>query len=190
MRARLVAVSAAAALAVLTVPSHAAVAPQITDPTGDSLVPMASLDITSGRFATTGTTAKVGKKTVYTPKNLVITLSYAGTPDVSRGATYYALFDVAGCGEVLLEMYATGTWATADCLEDSFDFDAVAKGPNSLEFTMPLSTFGKGVKAGTKITSMRALTGGSDPLVGFGPVDFDESFVSDTATSTQTYVIG
>lgn len=189
MRARLAAVTAAAAVALLTLPSHAGVAPQITDPTGDGALPMASLDIVSALFATSGTTAKVGKKTVYTPKQLEVTVTYAAAPETAPGASQAVLFNVTGCGEVLLQRYYdNGTYGSAECLDASFDFTVEAKG-NTLQFSLPFNTLSPAPKKGTSVTNLRTWTGGADPVVGFGPTDVDETYVNDTGSTTATYKI-
>jgi len=183
----LLAVTAAAALASVAVPGHAAPAPQIKDASGDAVVPVGG-DIVSALFATTGKTVKVGAKSSYVPKVLTVTVTYTAAPDSSPLATQAVLFDIAGCGAVYLQRYSGGIYSSADCLEDQPGFDVLAKG-STLVFTMPFSSIGKQVKKGTALTNLRTLTGLADPVVGLGPSDVDEMLTSDLASTDATYRI-
>lgn len=185
MRLRLVALTAAAALAALALPGQAAPKPQITDPSGDGVV--AGLDIVSALFATKGKTTRVGKRTVYTPKSLEVTVTYAGPAETADYASQYVLFDLTGCGAVYLQRYSGGTYATAECLPDtSFEFDATVKG-SSIVFSLPFNVIGKQFKKGSLLTDLRTLTGVADPVVGLGPADVAEELVVDTASTTASY---
>jgi hypothetical protein len=188
MRLRLAAVTAAAALAAVALPGHAA-APQITDPSGDALLPSAGLDIVSALFSTDGKTVVVGKKKTYVPKVLKVTVTYADAADTSDLASQAVMFDVAGCGAVLLQRYSGGTWSTADCTGDeSPGFDAVAVG-RTIVFTLPFSSLGKQVKRGTGLTNLRTWAGLAEPVAGFGPADVSENAVVDYASTAKPYRI-
>lgn len=189
MRVRLAAVTAAAALAVVAVPGHAAVAPQITDPSGDALLPLAGLDIVSALFATKGRTQKVSGKTVYVPKSLEVTVTYAAAPDKSPVSTQAVLFDLTGCGMIYLQRYnGDATWATAECVADPIDYVLTTKG-NTLTFSLPFSAIGKQFKKGSVLTDLRTWTGVADPVLGYGPAEFIEETAVDLASTDATYKI-
>lgn len=189
MRVRLVAAAAVAALAALAVPGQAAPAPQIKDPAGDVLLPMAGLDIVSALFSTQGKTTVVGKKKLYLPKVLTVTVSYAETADTSALASQGVQFNVAGCGEVLLQRFSGGLWSTADCLGDENPgFDAVASG-RTVVFSLPFSSIGKQMKKSTAVTNLRTWANLTDPALGYGTADFSENAVLDYASTTATYRI-
>lgn len=183
MRLRLAVLVSSAALAATALPGHAA-GPQISGDGGD--VPVPNLDIVSAQFSTKGTTAKVGKKTVYTPKTLVVTVTYSGDPAAVPVAAQYVGFSTASCGNVLLQRYdGDATYSTADCVDDLF-FEAVATG-STVVFTMPFSSIGKSFKAGTTLSDLRVLTGVVEPLAGIGPVDLDEATAVDEASTDASY---
>ena len=184
MRARLAAVVAAAVLTGLAVPGHAAPAPQITDAKGDVVVPEASLDIVSALFSTTG--IKLGKK--YKPTKLVVTVTYAAAPNTSELGSQAVLFALPGCGEMLMQRYSGGTYGNSGCSADAFDFSVAVKG-NTVTFTAPFGVLGSKMKPGVVLSNLRTWTGGADPVVGFGPADFSEDLVADTASTTKTYKV-
>jgi len=189
MRLRLAAVTAAAALAAVAVPSQAAPVPQIKDATGDVLLPMPGLDIVSALFSTQGKTTVVGKKKLYLPKVLTVTVTYAETADTSALASQGVQFDVAGCGAVLLQRFSGGLWSTADCLGDENPgFDAVASG-KTVVFSLPFSSIGKQMKKGSAVTNLRTWANLTDPAVGYGTADISENAVLDYASTDATYRI-
>jgi hypothetical protein len=187
MRLRLAALTALAALAATALPGQAA-GPQISGDGGDMPVP--NLDIVSAQFATKGTTTKVGRKTVYTPKSLVVTVTYSGAPDALPVASQYVAFTLSSCGAVLMQRYdANGTYGTAECLGDeTLAFDAVATG-STVVFTLPFNVIGKQFKRGSTLTDLRTLTGVAEPVVGLGPVDVLEELSADSAGTDATYKV-
>lgn len=168
MRIRLLSVAAVAALAT-ALPSFAAPAPQITDPKGDARGGAAGTDIVSALFATQGTTAKVGKKTVYTPTKLVVDVTYAAAPSTDPYVSHQVVFTAPGCGTVYLEVYALGTFGVADCMPDDTSFDVTYKVTgNTMQFTLPFTVIGKQYfKPGSSLTDLVAYTAVSDPVFGY-----------------------
>lgn len=196
--ARLALVAAGLAAVGFAVPSGAATpaptssAPKtltFTDPSGDGKLP--GDDIVKVAYTTTGTTAKVGKKTVYTPKNVVMSIETAA-PISTNGYLQYTVQGVIdGCGEFYLGSAPGSELDTISAAcpdDDSVDFAAATyevKG-NTITFTVPVdSTF----KAGTKIATPSAYVGVVDPITGeLGPSFF---FVADdSAASDADYTIG
>lgn len=163
-------VAAVAAMLAFAAPGHGAVPkPQIVDPTGDAVPPIsAGYDVVSALFRTEGTTTKVGRRTVYTPTKLVVTITYAGTVPTDEVAAQVVSFDAPGCENVYLERYALGTtYGFAGCLDDQFSFAAKASG-KTLTFTLPFGTIGKGfLKRGALLTNLRTYTSIAEPVLGF-----------------------
>jgi len=191
MRTQLLAATALAALA-MSLPASAAPAPQITDPAGDSRDTSATTDIVSALFGTQGTTTKVGRKTVYTPTKLVVTVTYSGAPSADPQATHAVTFTEPGCGAIYIQVYSGGTWGFADCLGDA-DFGVSYKiAGNTVTYTLPFNTIGKQYfKPGTSLTDLAAYTSLSDPVFGFDVRDIsglDEGAL-DYATSAATFRI-
>jgi hypothetical protein len=198
VRTRLLAVAAVAALAA-AVPATAAPAPQITDPAGDARTQSAGADIVSALFGTDGTTQKVGKKTVYTPTKLVVTVTYAAAPSTDPYVSHQVLFTSPGCGSVYLEVYSGGTFGVADCLPEDASFDVSYKvSGNSIVYTLPFNSIGKQYfKPGTALTDLTAYTAIADPALGYetyeltaapGVLPVDGGI--DVATSAASYRIG
>jgi hypothetical protein len=189
-RSRLLALGLLSSLAFAT-PGHAvAPKPQISDATGDTVVPAAGTDIVSVLFSTAGTTTKVKKKTVYTPTKLVVTVTYAGPVDVDPQATHTVTFN-SGCGAVYLEFFAgETTYGEADCAADSFDFGTKVDG-KTLTFTLPFGTLGKSIKPGSKLSELRAYTAFGDPVIGTEGVYMTglEQTANDVATTGATYTV-
>jgi hypothetical protein len=187
---RLVTVALLSSLAFAT-PGHAAAPkPQITDASGDTVVPAAGTDIVSVLFSTAGTTTKVKKKTVYTPSKLVVAITYAAPVDVDPQAAHTVTFS-SGCGDVYLEFYAGGTtYAEADCVSGSFDFGAKVAG-KTLTMTLPFATLGKSLKAGSKLSGLRAYTAFGDPVIGSEGVYMTgrEETANDVATTPASYTV-
>lgn len=189
-------VAAVAATFALAAPGHGAVPkPQIVDPTGDALPPIsAGYDVVSALFRTEGTTAKVGRRTLYTPTKLVVTVTYAGSVPTEDVAAQVVMFDAPGCARVYLERYALGsTYGTAECLADPFSFNTKASG-KTLTFTLPFATVGKGfLKPGAVLTNLRTYTSIAEPVLGFeagevaGPA---EAGTVDNAETDAPYRVG
>lgn len=166
MRIRLLAVVAAVAVA-SALPAGAAPAPQITDPTGDARNQSAGADIVSVLFGTQGTTAKVGKKMVYTPAKLVVTATYAAAPSTDPYVSHQLVFNAGDCGEIYMEVFSGGTFGSAGCLEDGFE-PSVKIVDNTIVYTLPFNTIGKQyLKAGASLTDLVAYTAVADPVLGY-----------------------
>ena len=187
MRLRLAVLTASAALAATALPGQAA-GPQISGDGGD--VPVPNLDIVSAQFATKGTTTRVGKKTVYTPKSLVVTVTYSAAPDGLPVASQFVGFTLPGCGAILMQRYdGNGTWGVAECQEaGDLAYDVAVSG-NAVVFTLPFNAIGKQFKKGSVLTDLRVLTSVSDPVVGYGPVDVDEALAVDSASTDTAYTV-
>ncbi|HEU0133159.1 MAG TPA: hypothetical protein VFQ85_19445 [Mycobacteriales bacterium] len=170
-RPRLLATALLSALALTAVPAHAAAPkPQITDPKGDTAAPMAGTDLVSVLFGTSGTTAKVKKKTVYTPTKLVVTLTYDGQPSADPTVSHVVTFDAPGCDDVYLQVYGgDGTFGSADCVNAAFDFGYKTSG-NTITLTLPFGALGKSLRGGAKLGALRAYTAVGDPLIGLETV--------------------
>lgn len=198
MRIRLFAAAAVAVLAA-GIPASAAPAPQVTDPKGDARTQSAGADIVSVLFGTQGTTSKVGRKTVYTPSKLVVTVTYAAAPSADPYVGHVLTFVDPGCGRVYLEVFAgDSTWGDAACLGEGVTLGVIHKvSGNSIVYTVPLNALGKGnLKVGSALTNLTAYTAVADPVLGIetqelageSPVFVDASI--DHATSAASYKIG
>jgi len=197
MRTRLLAVAAVAALAA-AVPATAAPAPQITDPTGDARNQSAGADIVSALFGTSGTTAKVGKKSVYTPTKLVVTVTYAAAPSTDPYVSHQLVFELPGCGRVYMEVFnGSSTFGDAECLGDGVTFDPSFKmAGNAITWTLPFQSIGKQYfKVGTALTDLVAYTAVAEPALGletqdfFGAAPLPVDGALDFATTTAAYKV-
>ena len=194
MRTRLLAVLLAACAAVPA--GAAAPKPQITDPSGDSRVPAAGMDIVSATFSTSGTTAKVRGKKVYTPTKLVVAVTYAGSVAQDPYATHEVMFQLPSCGEIYLEVYSGATYGTADCLTDPFEFSSTVSG-STLTYSVPFGTIGKQyVKPGVALTDLLVYSAAGDPVIGFESRELTSVMPGvvdgsvDSATTTTAFKIG
>ena len=198
MRTRLLAVAAVAALGA-TLPASAAPAPQITDPAGDAVTKEAGADIVSALFRTEGTSAKVGRKTVYTPTKLAVDVTYAAAPSTDPHVAHVVSFTAPGCGNVYLEVYALGTYGVADCSPPDTSFDVTYKiTGNVISYSLPFTVLGKQFfKPGSSLTDLVAYTAASDPtrgiesyeMVAIAPVAPPVDGSIDFATSTASFKI-
>lgn len=195
MRARLVTATVLlVGLGALALPSSAATqVPQLTDAAGDSHAPMGGMDIVSGLWSTTGTTAKVGGKSVYTPKNLVVTIGYADAVTMNPGAAHEVRFTAPNT-TYILDVFGTSSYAYDG------DFNelpmTVAVAGKNLTLTLPLADMG--LKPGAELSALRALTTAAEPVDGTSvPLFFEgsplgttpEAFASDNASTDKTYKI-
>lgn len=185
----LLAAALLASLAFAAAPSAAAPRPQITDPKGDQLpVGSAGYDVVSALFSTSGESYKVGRKTVYNPTKLLVTVTYADTVSADSHAVQVVTFDSPTCENVYMQRYSGGTWAFAGCGDD-FAFSVKQTG-KTLTFTVPFKAIG--LKKGMSLTSLRTYTAVGDPVMGYesGEVlgDLGAGAV-DSATTTAAYKI-
>ena len=169
MRTRLLAATAVVAAAALALPASGAPAPQVVDPKGDAKTQSAGADIVSALFGTAGTTQKIGKRTVYTPGKLTVTVTYAAAPSTDPYVSHQVSFTAPGCGNVYLEIFSTGTFGVADCSPPDTSFDVSYKiAGNTITYTLPFSTLGKQYfKTGTPLTDLVTYTAFSDPQFGY-----------------------
>lgn len=174
------AVLAATAAFAVSVPSHAAPAPQIKDATGDAAGGQAALDIVTVRFSTSGTTTvtKVrGKRvTTYTPTKLVVTQTLAAAPSTATGTRYRIEATVDGCGQFDI-YYVNGSSGPVgnvwfDCPEGALGesgtlLDVVPKiSGATMTWELPLKALPREVKAGSVLSGFRAFTDLGDPVTG------------------------
>lgn len=182
-----------------------------TDPAGDGKMEPGD-DIVGVRLTTAGTTATVGKKTTYTPKQMVLSLTTA-SPVATNGTVQYTFEgNVPGCGAFYVAI-APGELAKAlpdpagfpelfgSCPDDkAFDFTTSAAfkvDGSTLTVTFDLNA---DFKAGATISDVLAYSAVVEPVTGeIGPTiqggrplsPFSEqSFANDDAVSTATYTIG
>jgi hypothetical protein len=201
--ARLAVVAAGLATVGLALSASAATPPpkpkslSFGDATGDALG-VGGDDIVKVTYTSAGTTKKVGKKYVYTPNRLVMTLQLADA--IADGDVQYNVEGaVPGCSFYLYTAPGSALddgSAFGGCNEDGTDTSTdlqptVTSAGKTITFTIPLGVT-SGFKAGAAVTSLYAYTGVVDPItgevgptiVGSGPADADQ------ATSTATYKIG
>lgn len=185
---RLLALAAVLSVALAAPGLAAAPKPQITDPAGDAPAG-AGYDIVSALFSTQGNTERIGRKKVYTPTKLIVTVTYAGTVAADPYAAQVVEFDLPGCAGVYLERYSGGTWGASGCVE-TFDFGAKASG-KTVTFTLPFSVIGKStMKKGAVLSGLRTYTAAADPVLGYETAELSAGLVTlDSATTTKTYKI-
>lgn len=190
MRIPLLAAALVGSLA-LTTSATAAPKPQITDPAGDAVALGAGYDVVSALFSTEGTTTRVGRRTVYTPTKLKVTVTYAGNVAADPYAAQVVSFDIGNCSDVYLESYDGGTYGIAGCVTDAFDF-SVKKTGKTMTFTLPFSVVGKAyLKKGAVLTGLRTYTAVADPVVGYESqeVGLDVAGAVDSAATDVPYKI-
>jgi hypothetical protein len=198
---RLLACAASAAMVGLAAQAGAAAAVpgpkslSFTDPAGDDKIG-ASSDIVKVTYATQGLTSKVGKKTVYTPKRLVMTIETAG--DISSNGTvqYDIEGNLPGCGDFYL--YASPgavlEFLASSCGDDDtveFDGSSFEVKGKTITFVVPLGSI-PGATVGKSVTALHAYTGLVDPVTGeVGPVLIGSNpLENDGASSDASYKIG
>lgn len=177
--------------------SHAAVKPQIVDVKGDAIGLQGMHDIVSTSFEITKTVQKVGKKTVTTPKALVVTMKLAGAPSPAPGS-YYGVVAATDCGTFGLgaSLYALG--GTSYRASGSFfecgpeeDFAGVtlttfrlapvlSLGPDSVTWTIPYKGLPKQITVGDQFFDLTAYTAPADPVFGIDSQTFTSIFGADT----------
>ena len=185
----------AALLASLALMSSAGAAPrpQITDAKGDQLpVGNAGYDIVSALFRTEGQTQRVGRKSVYTPTKLLVTVTYAGALPKDAHAAQVVSFDAPGCDGIYMERYSAGLWGFTGCDIEEFGFSVKALG-SSLTFTLPFKALGKKhLFKGATLTNLRTYTALADPAFGYESGEVLGQFGAgpvDSATTTAAYKI-
>lgn len=158
-----------------------------TDATGDALV--ANDDIAGVSFTTSGSSAKVGTRTVYTPKSLDVTVTVDAID--ANGTTLYGFTASAACGD--MAFYAPPNAGDPGVYGGCPDEGAAAEDvtydvtDTTITFHVPLSSLG--LKPGAKLTGLGAFTQTVEPVLGFvGPYVLIGD--NDDAEGTGTLVLG
>lgn len=177
--------------------SSAAVAPQVVDPAGDAIGLQGMHDIVSVTYEVTGTVKRVGRKSVKTPKDLVVTLGLAGAPSIAPG-TYYSVGAVTDCGA--LDLAASFTALSAPAYSGSGSFfecgpeqdvagvtitpfylsPTVTLGPTSVVFTIPFKALPKEIALGDRWFDLSGYTTLNDPVIGVDSQSFTSIFGVDS----------
>jgi hypothetical protein len=189
MRIRVATLAALMAVCGSVLPGHAAPKPQIVDAAGDQMGMDASYDIRSALFTTAGTTVRSGRRSVYVPTRLVVTIGYGGDVASELYRALVVSFATDDC-RVYLEAYGDArTYGSASCLDTSFTFPAKANGA-TLTFSLPLSVLGKHLAPGTELTALATWTNVGEPAQGYEAGDLvGTAFTVDFASSGLTYTI-
>lgn len=205
MRRLLLAVAAAGLVLSLMPPAAEATPPLVTDPKGDALPIGAGFDIVSANLYTTGTTKKIGKKNVYTPKYLWATQTMAGPPSTLRGTTMTFHADISACGNgsidweyhpgnVILNdssvlVVGCGT-TTAGVTEESVAAEFQVVG-NTLMWKLRLSDIGnKDLPLGTTFSGFYVSSDVNDPVTNiFGTSLLSPDSDIDYAKSSASYTL-
>lgn len=198
---------AALGLAAIALASSASAAPvgpntlTFSDPAGDAVPTDAGNDILSVTYTTTGVTTKVGKKSTYTPKALVVTMKLAAAPSPVPGTLYEIDAETSGCGALALYFTpgidGSGGYVSCGSAPDatgststSFSVVPEVKG-TSVTWTVPISELPKEMPVGSSISGFAAFSTQTDPATGIvGPYFFTDQLNYDNATSDATYKIG
>jgi hypothetical protein len=172
-----------------------------SDPAGDAVPTDAGNDILSVTVTTTGTTAKAGKKSTYTPKALVVSMKLAAAPSPVLGTLYEIDAETSGCGT--LSLYFTpgidgsGGYVGCGSAPDptgstSTSFSVVPEVAGAtVTWTVPFSEMPKEMPVGSSISSFAAFSTQTDPATGIvGPYAVTDQLNYDNATSDATYKIG
>ncbi len=205
MKLRALALPAVLAVALVgATSSSAAPGNDIVDPKGDALGAQSAFDIVGVDFNMTTTTTKVvavvkgKKKTVTTvkPKDLVVTMELAATPNVAPG-TSYQIGAETDCGHLFVY-----TYFSAGAAENSFQFSGcgepdptstdgvgnfsvepvVAIKGNLLTFTVSAKALPKEISLKSTFTELIAYTAVTEPAVGYATADFVPESAIDYAT--------
>lgn len=166
----------------------------VTDAAGDGLRQPGD-DIVKLTYTTTGATKKVGTKTTYTPKALVVTLETASSIATNGTVQYDIEGALPGCGDFYF--YITPGAALegiyGSCGDDdaaSFEGVETVVKDKTLTFTIGLGSV-TGFKAGAAMSAISAYTGAVDPVTGeLGAVAFGGTLSNDDVSSDATYKIG
>jgi hypothetical protein len=161
-------------------------------------------------MATSGTTKKVGKKTVYTPKYLLASLTTAGTPSTSPGTviTYFA--DSSACDGGTFEwtyrpgnkLFGDGDVFITGCGEplatdgpsEILGTEITVKG-NTITWKLTLADMGSDLPLGSTFSNFRAYADVNDPSSFYGTnlgnesaldIDVDTS-IDSAKTESTTY---
>lgn len=175
--------AAVVAAAVPMTAGAAAPKPLLTDPAGDARVLGGGFDIVSGNFATTGTTKKVGKKTVYTPKYLLTSLTLAAPPSTTPGMVITFFADSSACDGGTFEWtYRPGNklFGDGDVFITGCGAPLATDGPseivgtiitvsgNTITWKLALADMGRDLPVGSTFSNFRAYADVNDPSSFYG----------------------
>lgn len=179
----------------LCAPAHAAPPkkiapkPQIVDVAGDQVAAFgAAYDVRSALFSTAGTLTRKGKKVVYTPTTLVVTLTYAAPVPADLYAAQVVTFATDTC-RVYLEAFGAGhdTYGSSSCTDDATTFGVRTAGA-TMTFTVPLAAVG--LKVGVELHKLTTWTNVAEPTTGYESGDLVGSGVTvDFATTATAFPI-
>lgn len=206
---RRLALLAAAALAVTALhqPASAATKPLLSDPSGDAKLLGAGFDIVSADLRTTGTTKKVGKKTVYTPTYLVASLTLAGPPSQQLGSTFTLNASTSAChngtfawsyapGSVLGDspLYVTGCGTTNPGSSEPSEFVAgcyLSIAGNTITWKLKLTELGRDLPLKSTFFDVVAQSNVDEPVFNlFGTNLLEPDSSIDYAETAAVYTLG
>ncbi len=173
-----------------------------SDPAGDALGTQKAYDITAVTLTTKGVTTRAGKKTTYTPKSLVVSMTIAGEFSAVSGAAYEVDVDVQGCG------YANFTYTPGSSLSEGglftecgspedetgstatlYDAPPTVSG-STVTWDLPLSALSEEFKAGALLSEITAHASQNDPVFGIlGAGAFFSEGNFDNAATDKTFRI-
>lgn len=179
---------------------------QVKDASGDSIDKSNAHDVTGASFTVTKKvtkTVKVVKKkrvtiTTTTPKDLVIHLELAGTPDVTTGTLYEVGAEAPACGSFQVTYYKSpvlGDMPAGSLSECGPKFEvipgfpiytysldpAVTVGDDFIEWQISWSSLPKSIKLGKLWDAPYAFASVADPVFGIDTQTFTSIFGQDTA---------
>lgn len=166
----------------------------VTDATADAVTNHGD-DIAKLTLTTSGTTKKVGKKLVYTPKALLVSIETAAAIPADGTVQYDIEATTDGCKSFY--MYATpgsklDPLGSASCDDKAATFagSTYSVKDKTITFTIPLGD-GPGFAAGKSLTAIDAYTGHVDPVTGeVGPVIIGGTLSNDDVATDAAFKIG
>ena len=210
MRLRALALPALLVVGLVGAPtSGAAVGNDIVDAPGDAIADQASLDITGVDFhmTSTSTTSMVptrgnnGRKrpvTTVTPKDLVVTMTLAGAPEVTPGVSYqigaetecghlfvYSYFSAADGGPTDVFQFSGCGGADPASTDGEANLSiepTVAISGSTITWTVPARALPKSIGLSSTWTELTAYTAVTEPVIGYATADFVPESAVDYAT--------
>lgn len=199
-RTRIALLIAGTALLLSSLPSEAAPRPLLSDPKGD--FPVAGMDVVSATVFTTGTTKKVGRRTVYTPTALNATVTMAGPVTTQVGTSVSFSMDISACGNGSMDfnyrpgsrlgsqnafVVGCGSPGTTGTPSDYYGDSAIVKG-NTVSWKLRLKDMGKDLPLGTTFRNFVVTSDFTDPAFGlFGTNTYRPLTSPEDASSKETY---
>ncbi len=189
------------AQAAKTAPGAAPTVLTINDATGDAQGGQASTDLTKVVYTTSGTTKKVGKKRVYTPTALVVTMTVAAPVSTAPVVIYEADSAIPDCGKLFLYYVpgdqfravqpASGAQVGCGGTDDGTLFleNTPVVAGSTITWTVPLADLAPALKKARSLSEFHTYTGLADPVLGLlGPEYVGESRAdADVADSAETF---